>query len=103
MGESRSLRTGAGKRPARGRPLCEECGRPIPIKRLRANPFATRCYVCQVEVEHSIRHDPTARDVCPVCGHGLMWKPIGRRFSAGYRLVCARHPECGFQVVASAS
>lgn len=30
---------------------CEDCGVPIPIKRLRANPGATRCIDCQVLAE----------------------------------------------------
>lgn len=34
-----------------GRDCCE-CGLPIAENRLRANPYASRCYECQVEVEH---------------------------------------------------
>ena len=102
MGKSKTVRDRAGRRPVRGRPLCEDCGRPIPIKRLRANPFATRCFGCQDEVEHP-PHDLTPQDPCPACGHRLMWKPIGSRFSGGYHLVCVRYPDCGFDTVAAAS
>ena len=31
---------------------CEECGRRIPMERLRAMPFATHCVHCQEEREH---------------------------------------------------
>jgi len=102
MNKSRIERKRTGNAPAQGRPLCEDCGRPIPVKRLRANPFAVRCYACQDILEHS-QHDLAVRDVCPICGHGLMWKPRGKRFSEGYRQVCTRYPECTFNVVATAS
>lgn len=34
---------------------CEECGRPIPLARLRATPEVTTCLRCQGRLEHSAR------------------------------------------------
>lgn len=31
--------------------ICSDCGEPIPAKRLKANPQATRCVECQVLAE----------------------------------------------------
>jgi phage/conjugal plasmid C-4 type zinc finger TraR family protein len=31
--------------------ICEDCGEPIPKKRLKANPAATRCITCQALAE----------------------------------------------------
>ncbi|HWQ32864.1 MAG TPA: TraR/DksA C4-type zinc finger protein [Blastocatellia bacterium] len=31
--------------------ICESCGRKIPLKRLRALPFASRCVACAEEVQ----------------------------------------------------
>ena len=33
--------------------LCEDCGAPIPLARLIANPAATRCVACQERFEHT--------------------------------------------------
>jgi DnaK suppressor protein len=35
--------------------LCEECGQPIPEKRLRALPSATHCVECQAKMEQQQR------------------------------------------------
>ncbi|HLJ66049.1 MAG TPA: TraR/DksA C4-type zinc finger protein [Chloroflexota bacterium] len=35
--------------------LCEECGRPIAEKRLRALPYATHCIDCQAKIESTPR------------------------------------------------
>jgi DnaK suppressor protein len=32
---------------------CDECGLPIEIERLRATPFATRCFDCQTSFERT--------------------------------------------------
>ena len=32
---------------------CADCGEPIPAKRLKANPQATRCVECQTEYERT--------------------------------------------------
>lgn len=32
---------------------CDECGRPIDIERLRATPFASRCFDCQTSFERT--------------------------------------------------
>lgn len=36
---------------------CENCGAPIPTARLDALPFATRCVVCEEELERSIEYE----------------------------------------------
>jgi DnaK suppressor protein len=33
--------------------LCEDCGEPIALRRLRALPFAVRCVACQERVERT--------------------------------------------------
>jgi len=33
---------------------CEECGEPIPMARLKANPTATLCVDCQHELETAL-------------------------------------------------
>ena len=33
--------------------ICEDCGEPIPKKRLKANPQATRCVTCQALAERN--------------------------------------------------
>jgi phage/conjugal plasmid C-4 type zinc finger TraR family protein len=35
----------------RARQTCEDCGRPIPQGRLKANPHAIRCIPCQIILE----------------------------------------------------
>lgn len=35
--------------------FCEDCGDDIPIKRLEANPTATRCITCQQENEETLK------------------------------------------------
>jgi len=38
--------------PARGEGVkCEDCDKPIPAARLKANPAATRCVSCQTKFE----------------------------------------------------
>lgn len=32
--------------------ICENCGRDIPLQRLQAQPYATRCLPCQQQFEH---------------------------------------------------
>lgn len=43
--------------------VCKECGKPIPEGRLKALPFASRCLLCQREVEEQMppRHLPYLR------------------------------------------
>jgi phage/conjugal plasmid C-4 type zinc finger TraR family protein len=36
---------------------CEDCGEPIPPKRLKVNPEATRCVTCQTLAEKNGRMD----------------------------------------------
>ncbi|MRR15685.1 MAG: TraR/DksA family transcriptional regulator [Deltaproteobacteria bacterium] len=35
---------------------CDDCGKPIPIARMKANPSATRCIKCQTIAEEEL-HD----------------------------------------------
>jgi DnaK suppressor protein len=40
---------------------CDDCGRQIPVARLRAVPWATRCVSCQTEREQERREPETPR------------------------------------------
>jgi phage/conjugal plasmid C-4 type zinc finger TraR family protein len=42
------------RRPARTKRECADCGVSIPVKRLKANPAATRCVACQILVEQGV-------------------------------------------------
>jgi RNA polymerase-binding transcription factor DksA len=37
---------------------CTDCGAPIPVPRLRAQPAAPRCVTCQEKQEHAARMQP---------------------------------------------
>ena len=47
LARSRGQSAGPGARLVSGERLCEDCGEPIPQRRLRAVPGARRCRECQ--------------------------------------------------------
>jgi DnaK suppressor protein len=50
-------RTGLQTRQNGQKQECADCGEPIPAKRLKANPRATRCVTCQTLAENKGRMD----------------------------------------------
>lgn len=52
LGEFRAVSAALSRMDSGQYGYCEDCGRPIALERLRAQPFASRCLQCQEQYEH---------------------------------------------------